>query len=68
MVLLQMLAGRAAIGISLGTIDEHYLGPKATRRSWWRIGLGNHWDNAGRGIGADLLALIVPTIGKSDHP
>ena len=64
---LELFAGRAPIRVGLGLMNEHGLVPEATRLSRRSIRFGHHRDDASFDAGADLLALIISTIGKSDH-
>ena len=64
---LQLLIGGAAIGVGLRLMHEHSLAPEAARLSRRCVGLGHHRDDASFGAGADLLALIIPTISQGDH-
>lgn len=56
---LELLAGRAAIGIDVRLIDERLL-PQAKGLGWRRVGLGHRRNDACLGAGADLLAVTLP--------
>jgi len=56
---LELLAGRAAIGIGVRLIDERLL-PQAKGLGWRRVGLGHRRNDACLGAGAALLAVTLP--------